>query len=297
MRGCLDDGILQSYFDGELSRQQMESARLHLAACSACAAAAQQLESEISLLTAALAPEFEGAVPTERLRQRIDVAVAEMPLVDRSPSIDAGSFGWLRSLASLLALTPQQTFGLAALAVVLAFGVVFAIVQKQQETPSLSTPIAEKQSNNKSSEIAATGGSDKAEEPGVTIPNPGESPVTKEFQPVTVRSTRGLRKRKPDNNQAVARVKLIPGERSYLKTIAALDSTIKGSGDKPMRPALQAEYERNLAVVDRALAATRDAAKKNPNDPDAKQFLFDAYQSKVQLMNAVADARTFSRQY
>ena len=50
-----------------------------------------------------------------------------------------------------------------------------------------------------------------------------------------------------------------------------------------MRPSLLAEYERNLAVVDRALAATRNAAKKNPNDPDAAEFMFNAYQSKVDL--------------
>ena len=85
-------------------------------------------------------------------------------------------------------------------------------------------------------------------------------------------------------------VKLLPGERSYLQTIARLDSTIK-SGQKSMRPALQVEYERNLAVVDRAIAATRSAAKSNPNDPDAADFMFAAYQSKVDLLNTIADAR------
>jgi hypothetical protein len=94
----------------------------------------------------------------------------------------------------------------------------------------------------------------------------------------------------------VPEVKLLPGERSYLKTIAALDSTIKANSNRPMRPALQAEYERNLAVVNRALAATRSAAKKNPNDPDAVEFMFAAYQSKLDLLNTVADARDYNRQ-
>ena len=85
-------------------------------------------------------------------------------------------------------------------------------------------------------------------------------------------------------------VKLIPGERSYLQAIARLDSTIK-SNQKDMRPALQSEYQRNLAVVDRAIAATRSAAKSNPNDPDAADFMFAAYQSKVDLLNTIADAR------
>jgi hypothetical protein len=96
-------------------------------------------------------------------------------------------------------------------------------------------------------------------------------------------------------NRPDDKVNLLPGERSYLQTIAKLDSTIKAS-DRPMRPALQAEYQRNLALVDRALAATRDAAKKNPNDPDAAEFMMAAYQNKVNLLNAVAEARTFNRQ-
>jgi hypothetical protein len=87
-----------------------------------------------------------------------------------------------------------------------------------------------------------------------------------------------------------AQVKLIPGERSYLQAIARLDSTIK-SNKKSMRPGLQVEYERNLAVVDRAIAATRSAAKSSPNDPDAADFMFAAYQSKVDLLNTIADAR------
>src|SRR5262249_1860041 len=90
-----------------------------------------------------------------------------------------------------------------------------------------------------------------------------------------------------------APVKLLPRERHYLQTIAKLDSTIK-QDQANMRPALQAEYQRNLAVVDRAIAATRTAAKKNPNDPDAADFMFAAYQSKVDLLNTIADARIYN---
>jgi hypothetical protein len=92
-----------------------------------------------------------------------------------------------------------------------------------------------------------------------------------------------------------ARVKLLPGERSYLKTIAVLDNSIKAESSRPMRPALQSEYERNLAMVDRAIAATRSAAKSNPNDPDAAEFMFAAYQTKVDFLNQVADARLSNR--
>lgn len=290
MRECLDEGILQSYFDGELSSERMESVTSHLVSCMSCAAAARELEGEFLLLSSALAPEFDATVPTERLRHRIDVAVAGLQLDNRNAAapVVAGR-GWLQSLGALFAFTPQRTFGYAALAVMLAFGTILGVIQlRQGEFPTISNE----------DQVAAV------PQPNVTAtPDTGSDPVA----PVTpasgvkipvvdrVRRTRPARPRATVSEQAVAEVKLLPGERSYLKTIAALDSTIKSKNNRPMRPSLRAEYERNLAMVDRALAATRNAAKKNPNDPDAAEFMFNAYQSKVDLLNTVADARFYNR--
>ena len=44
MTRCLDEAKLQSYFDGELSIELMESVTSHLASCVTCAAAARELE-------------------------------------------------------------------------------------------------------------------------------------------------------------------------------------------------------------------------------------------------------------
>lgn len=292
MRECLDEGILQSYFDGELSNEHMEGVTSHLVSCMKCAAAARELEGEVILLSSALAPEFDAIVPTERLRHRIDIAVAELQLGNQNavkePVIMAGR-GWLQSLSALFAFTPQRTFGYAALAVVLAFAAIIGAIQLRQSPP----PTINNENNvavappqppvTKTSNTGSDG----------VVPVPVASPPVVANNPV--QRTRSVRPRTTVSNQAVAKVKLIPGERSYLKTIAALDSTIKANNNRPMRPALQAEYERNLAVVDRALAATRNAAKKNPNDPDAAEFMFNAYQSKVDLLNTVADARLYNR--
>jgi osmotically-inducible protein OsmY len=72
MTRCLDEAKLQSYFDGELPIEQMESVTSHLASCANCAAAARELEEESALVMNALAVEFEASVPTETLRQRIE---------------------------------------------------------------------------------------------------------------------------------------------------------------------------------------------------------------------------------
>ena len=292
MRQCLDEAMLQSYFDGELSSSQMESATSHLASCVACAAAARELEEENALLSEAFALEFAESVPTERLRRKVDAAISGLHVVRpvvQQPSAVSRFFG---SLSSLLSVSPQRSLGYAALLVVLAFGVIFGLVKFRSSTPVPA---------DKSREVIA----DNVKNP----PTPTPSVATENGNnnapagPVSAPSNKNPKiiqaKYRPSNSRpkAVATptpVRLLPGERSYLETIAKLDTTIK-EGQKDMRPALQVEYERNLAVVDRAIAATRNAAKKNPTDPDAADFMFAAYQSKVDLLNTIADARVYNR--
>ncbi|HET9478832.1 MAG TPA: zf-HC2 domain-containing protein [Pyrinomonadaceae bacterium] len=279
MTRCLDQATLQSYFDGELSGEMMERASLHLASCSTCAAAAREMEEEIGLLMTALAPDFEASVPTERLRQQIDAAVLDLR-IGAASSRERTGFGAF--ISSLLSFGTQRTLGYASLVMVLAFAAIFGLV-KFKTTPQ--EPIAETQPvMNADKQVAQT---------------PPEAPAA--FEPVQVNTPvarnntdkrAGIKRNRTPKSELIKSepVKLLPGERSYLQTIARLDSTIKAN-QKSMRPSLQVEYERNLAVVDRAIAATRSAAKSNPNDPDAADFMFAAYQSKVDLLNTIADAR------
>ena len=288
MRRCLDEGKLQSYFDGELSIEMMETVTSHLASCATCAAAARQLEEESALLMSALAVEFESSVPTERLRERIDAAVlGDRIAVAQTTEKATGLSGFF---AGLLNFGTQRTLGYASLAVVLSFAAIMGVVKlnntndkiAEVSTPAPAPAPDQNQTGNKGS-IAQAPTDQPANIPAVEISNPPtKAPVV--LAPRPNRFVAASTEPKP------APVKLFPGERSYLQTIARLDSTIK-SNKKSMRPSLQVEYERNLAVVDRAIAATRSAAKSNPNDPDAADFMFAAYQSKVDLLNTIADAR------
>jgi hypothetical protein len=283
----LDEGKLQSYFDGELSIEMMESVTSHLASCVTCAAAARELEEESAFVMSALAAEFEASVPTERLRERINEAVlGDRLAIAQSTQKASGLAGFF---SGLLNFGTQRTLGYASLVVVLAFAAIVGVVKMR--TSTVAPPQVDKTT-------AQTG----------NIQKPDNSNAVAKASPEHV-STESAKAELPERNTpknfvAVsykkpamvsttpqpAQVKLIPGERSYLQAIARLDSTIK-SNKKSMRPALQVEFERNLAVVDRAIAATRSAAKSNPNDPDAADFMFAAYQSKVDLLNTIADAR------
>jgi hypothetical protein len=280
MTRCLDEATLQSYFDGELSPHLMERASLHLASCVTCAAAARELAEETALLTSALEAEFNLSVPTQALRERIDAAV----LGERVANAErGGNAGFFASLANVFSFNSQRNLGHASLVVVLAFGAIMGIVKYQQSkvTPQITN-------NTDQAEVVASSSPDNSNRIEVAPEKNVQSVKSVAFNP------RPVVKRRPSapKPDAVSNhtVRLLPGERSYLQTIARLDSTIKSNKDA-MRPSLQVEYERNLAVVDRAIAATRNAAKNNPNDPDAADFMFAAYQSKVDLLNTIADAR------
>lgn len=283
MKRCLDEGTLQSYFDGELPIEMMERATVHLSSCVTCAAMAREFEQETALLTSALAAEFDAPVPTEQLRRRVDAAVADLhvPVVAEKRSF----FG---SLTSLFNVAPQQAFGYAGLILVLAFAAIFGVLKMRSvEQTQPGVP-----------EVAKTN-STQPSKPKVQPSDESIAQIPAQIDPVEVKAPQPIVNRPAPAPRVAVRkpapVKLIPGERAYLQTIAKLDSTIKAQ--KTMRPSLQVEYERNLAVVDRAIAATRTAAKSNPNNPDAADFMFAAYQSKVDLLNTIADARVGGRSH
>jgi len=298
MSECLGEEILQGYLDGELSGGTLQNVTSHLASCLTCSTFAQELAWENNAVAAALAPEFEASVSTERLRQRIDAAMTA------ENSVNAGALevatlpklrSWLQSVSDIFTVTPQRAFAYAGLMAVLTFTVIFAIVQRHNFQP---TP--------RNQDIATTLKSGANNLRNGSTSNP-VSPTPPPSDVIKTGVTVAASSRRPRNFSARAglsrttataahHVKLLPGERSYLQTIAQLDSAIKLDRGG-MKPALQAEYERNLAFVDRALAAARTAAKNNPNDPDIAEFMFSAYQSKVDLLNTVADARVYDKQH
>lgn len=297
MKECVDEGILQSYFDGELSIDMMEKVSSHLTSCLMCKRAARELEAESLIVSEALEHEFALTVPTDRLRSRIEAAVAERRLLNPprpSLALEQGApLGrrWWQALAELLVVSPQRAFAYAGVAAVILLALIFgSVFLRSAPRPNNQTTAAIRQPAPAPPSVTPVSG------PSQNDPAPVKITPSKVTPPRYVAAK--YTNRPTQNPAAVAsqRIKLLPGERGYLKTIAALDTSLKSNHSKPMRPALQSEYERNLAMVDRAIAATRNAAKNNPNDPDAAEFMYAAYQTKVDLLNQVADARLPNRQ-
>ena len=302
MRECLDEGLIQSYADGELSLEMMEAAATHIAACAVCAEAAREAENEINIMASALAPEMSLSVPTARLRERIDAAIAD--LQPQTPLVKAGSGSriraWLGAIFAPMAIAPRHAFGFASLAAVVAFAVIFSVLQLRNSgfeqardviaampvdysIPDIEVPEV------KDPEVGTGGVNVIAVKQAVKKSRPRVQRNREERAPLIANNNPA-----PKQPAVAPKDTLLPGERSYLTAIASLTTTLENSGDAALKPSLRVEYERNLAVVDQAIEATRHAARSNPNDDDAASFLLVAYQSKVDLLNTVADQARLS---
>ena len=80
----------------------------------------------------------------------------------------------------------------------------------------------------------------------------------------------------------------LPGEESYVRTIATLARSVEGQKDTTMRPSERVAYERDMAVVNDSIAKMRQEVKKNPKNESAKQVLYSSYQNKIDLLNSVS---------
>jgi anti-sigma factor RsiW len=293
---CLEEGLLQAYMDGELSPEATASAAAHLARCEACAAALASAAADNDFLSAALGPDEAVNVPTAHLRARLNEAVARLEAAPEPPRARRWNLGaMLAPLSGLFSLTPARAAAFASVLAAVAFAAVFLSVQKRA---------TEEQSRPSAGQLASTGAAPAAGRPVAVVPSQtvnAPNPPAEDNGPVPVvnggravkasfKAERAATPRRAGSEvKREAAPELLPGEKGYVEAIASLSKTVELGGDAVLRPAARADYERNLAVVDQAIAETRRVARQNPRDPEAVSFLLSAYQSKVDLLSTVAE--------
>ena len=308
MRECLDEGILQSYADGELSLEMTEVVATHIAACAHCAEAAREAEQETAIFASAFAPEMSLSVPTARLRERLDVAIAGLQTPPRPAMTESNGSrlrAWLGALFAPFAVAPRQAIGFASLAVALAaFAVIFSTVYLKRsgseyasevrtaEPLAFSIPEIQERETIVPAVIPEKD-NDQVVRARYATRSPRPRALANKEEGTTTTTTTAKNSPAP-TQPAPPKDTFLPGERSYLTAIASLTTTLESNEGGTLKPSLRAEYERNLAVVDQAIEVTRRAARSNPRDEDAATFLLTAYQSKVDLLNTVADQARFS---
>lgn len=133
MRNCIDEGTLQTWFDGELDANAAATVTTHLNACVRCAESARTLEAENLILSEGLSAEFSEAIPTDRLRQRVNAAVAELQVAG-APSVNRS---WMSALRDFLPSFRVLAYATATAAILLVGSLAF-LYQKRDEPKGLA---------------------------------------------------------------------------------------------------------------------------------------------------------------
>ncbi|MGD9563010.1 MAG: hypothetical protein AB7F88_12575 [Pyrinomonadaceae bacterium] len=287
---CLEPGIIQAFLDGEAAPELSFTVTRHTAECDACAVALAQADEENAQAFALLDREMNVLVPTQRLWSSISVALAE----EKDHSF------WGRVRRGILAAFANPSFAAAA-SVLLLFSVFAAVwTLRSPAPPELANTGSSIPSAADAREIArAPNPVDPDSQPtaskpmvqvGVTDLRPDEigklarnatyrqRPRAVRAEPAVIRNTVA-----PRAETAV----YLPGEESYIRTIANLKESVDSRKDRVMSPSVRISYERDMAVVNDSIDKMKDVVRKNPKNQAARQVLYSSYQNKIDLLNSI----------
>ena len=277
MSNCLDTGTVQAFLDGELTSALANGVSAHIAMCDACAGQLAAAEEESSFVFSVLGREMDTLVPTQRLWSKINDSIE----VEKQTA----PF-WKKAWAVLVASFANPAIAVAAIAVI-ALGVSWVVfidrsdtqIQHGHDVAGYRPPPA-----NTVVSPVSSGAEDKPGPINVSVTDQKPAPARVENINYRVPMNSHVDVVKP----SVARPDYIPGEESYVKTIASLDQTVNGQKDAVMKPSERVSYERDMAVVDDAINKMRAEVRKNPKNESAKQVLYTSYQNKIDLLNSVS---------
>ena len=276
MKNCLDTGTIQTFLDGELSLSEAAEVSAHIAACDACAARLATAEEESAFVFSVLEREMDTLVPTQRLWNKINDSIE----VERHHT----PF-WKKAWAFItVSLANPSVVGAAALLVV--FGALTVVLIERNQR--VGTEDIANVSPSAVPAAATTGSGNVPQNVTSDVVKPTVSAVNPPVRTVTI----GYRvERRPEvgpRKPAVMQAAFIPGEESYVKTIATLSETVDSQKDTVLRPSERISYERDLAVVNDAIAKMKKEVHRNPKNESAKQVLYTSYQNKIDLLNSVS---------
>jgi len=279
---CYDIGIIQAFLDGELASDLAAKVTNHVAACDACALALADAEEGSAVVFAALEREFNTLVPTQRLWNRINDSIA----VEKQQTSLFGKV-W----AFLTANLGGPSFAVAA-SVLVVFGIfaaVWGLKAPQQISNVPAVAVNAPSIANIPTPVVNPASQDKQFAAKPTLATSRMSDTVAEVRKNSRREYQVINAVQPVAPKAVVNnAGYLPGEESYVKTIASLSQSVSDQKDTIMRPSERVSYERDMAVVNDSIKRMRDEVRKNPKNESAKQVLYSSYQNKIDLLNSVA---------
>ncbi len=279
---CFDIGTIQAFLDGETAQELSLRISGHVADCHNCAAMLADAEEESSAVFSVLDRELNALVPTQRLWSKINESI----------EVEKNRLPFWEKLRHSLAVFAVNPLIAVTASVIIVFSV-FAAVWTMRSNVAAdvagtgNSPIIQKQPD-ATVTIAATGGDDilpvgqqirssaTAEKSRNNVANAGF--IAGNNRP----RVQNISYREPVPSE------YIPGEESYVKTIAGLKQNVDGDKDSVLPPSSRIAYERDMAVVDDAITRMKAVVQKNPKNQSAKQVLYSSYQNKIDLLNSVA---------
>ena len=283
MNNCLDTGMIQAFLDGEMTPAEAASVSAHIATCDACAGQLAAAEEESAFVFSVLEREMNTLVPTQRLWSKINDSIE----VEKH-----NAPFWKKALALVTASLANPSIAVAAVMVVMlgVFATFFVERQQVNEPPSTPTVASSTGKQNVPTITTAPVNGPSSISPATT---PGSNnAVTSRPVDRTVATTASYIRPKRSDNVTPApyaqQADYVPGEENYVKTIDTLAKTVNDQKDTVLRPSERVSYERDMAVVNDAIAKMRKEVRKNPKNDSAKQVLYTSYQNKIDLLNSVS---------
>lgn len=304
---CFDIGIIQAFLDGELAPEKSAQVTNHIADCDACAFALAEAEEETAFAFSALEGEFNTLVPTQRLWSKINDSIAE----EKKQTSVWTRFGALISAAFL---NPSFSVAAGAFVVFAIFAAVLLMPRADQNAPQTA---AFEQNNSTLApiqNITETKNLPTSNDQNLAAVNvPDSSAAAPKSENRTASRQNDLRKlvinagdrkavntedkidlpKTKDQTPKTENLLYIPGEESYVRTIATLKQTVDGQKDTVMKPSARVAFERDLAVVNDSIDKMKQEVRRNPRNDSAKQVLYASYQNKIDLLNSVAERNEF----
>ena len=256
---------LEDFLYGELGPARAAAVKTHLAGCADCRRARADLGREAELFAGY--HERTALEPTpemwEQIRTRIEAD---------GPAPGRGATGWLGRLSLLPLLQPAVLRQLAFGALLVGVSVAATAIYLRERRPEPRRPEISTQTT--------------------PTPVPGSTPAVPDATPApTAPPQIAAVKPKPRapklSEEELIGQQVARAEREYQGAIRLLDRAIARRRDG-LGPAILAQYQSSLALIDGSIEASRRALRDHPRDPAAGQFLLAAYAKKVELMQEIA---------
>ena len=298
---CCDEGTIQAFLDGELESDKLEAVARHTASCEVCVFLLQEAEEESSFAFSALGEEFNSLVPTERIRTNLYKEIAQIEKPQKSI--------WTRLFGAGFGFSNPSLVSFASLLLVAGLFTTLYIYRENHQIENLTAssinkqgPTRAKQSkdipvinpvvNTPSNENPAAEPSDELVEKASNRPAFSRRAVVN-APSVEKAAYKVINKTAAptfvNDNRKNSLEEMMPGEESYVKTIATLSDSVNNRKDNALRPSERVAFEKDLAVVNDAITKMQREVKKNPKNEAAKQVLRSSYQNKIDMLNSVAE--------